>query len=163
MTSHEVTGSVLRFRPRGGVPRKLVIAVGNPSRGDDALGPLLATRLEALALPDVEVLSDFQLQIEYVLDLADRSEVVFADASVSSPAPFTFTPLVPARDASFTSHAMSPASLLDAYPGLVGGAPPRASTLAIRGYAFELGAPLSARAAANLEAAFPALVDRLRD
>lgn len=162
MTSHELTGSLLRFRPRAGGARKLVVAIGNPSRGDDALGPLLAARLEALALPGVEVLSDFQLQIEYVLDLAGRSEVVFVDASVSAPPPFAFAPLPPARDASFTTHSMSPASLLDAYSGLVGGAPPRASALAIRGYEFELGAPLSERAAANLEAAFPALVERLR-
>jgi hypothetical protein len=28
-------------------PRTLVIAVGNPSRGDDAAGPLLAERLSA--------------------------------------------------------------------------------------------------------------------
>jgi len=162
VTGHRATGSLLRPGPRAGGASKLVVAIGNPSRGDDALGPLLATRLEALALPDVEVLSDFQLQIEYVLDLTDRSEVVFVDASVASPAPFTFTLLVPARDASYTTHAMSPASLLDAYPGLVGGAPPRASALAIRGYDFEMGAPLSERAAANLEAAFPALVERLR-
>ena len=34
----------------------LVFAVGNLSRGDDAVGPLLAERLEAAAVPGVEVL-----------------------------------------------------------------------------------------------------------
>lgn len=142
---------------------KLIIAIGNPSRGDDALGPLLATRLEALALPGVEVLTDFQVQIEYVLDLEHRSEVVFVDASVSAAEPFELTALAPAHDASYTTHSMSPASLLHAYPVLVGGAPPPASALAVRGYEFELGAPLSDRAASNLEAAFIALVDHLQD
>ena len=32
----------------------LVFAVGNPSRGDDAVGPLLAARLEAADVPGVE-------------------------------------------------------------------------------------------------------------
>ena len=36
----------------------LVLATGNPSRGDDALGPLLAERLEDAALAGVEVLVD---------------------------------------------------------------------------------------------------------
>ena len=33
----------------------LVFAVGNPSRGDDAVGPLLAARLEAADVPGVEM------------------------------------------------------------------------------------------------------------
>jgi hydrogenase maturation protease len=138
-----------------------VIAIGNPSRGDDAVGSLVAERLQGLALPDVEVLTDFQLQVEYLLDLMGRSEVVFVDASVSAGEPFEFAPLQPARDKTFTSHTVSPASLLDAYSGFAGGAPPPARMLAIRAYAFELGAPLSERAAANLEAAFAALVRHL--
>jgi hypothetical protein len=38
----------------------LVLAVGNPSCGDDAIGQALAERLEAAALPGVEVISGFQ-------------------------------------------------------------------------------------------------------
>ena len=37
----------------------LVFAVGNPSRGDDAVGPLLAEKLAAADVPGVEVLVDF--------------------------------------------------------------------------------------------------------
>ena len=43
--------------------RILVIGYGNPGRRDDGLGPALAARLEALALPGVTVESDFQLAI----------------------------------------------------------------------------------------------------
>ena len=39
----------------------LVIGIGNPSRGDDAIGPLAIERLGALGLPDTELLTDFQL------------------------------------------------------------------------------------------------------
>jgi hypothetical protein len=49
-------------------PPILVFAWGNPSRGDDALGPLFAERIEALGLPGVECLTDFQLQVEHALE-----------------------------------------------------------------------------------------------
>jgi len=65
----------------------LVLAVGNPSRGDDALGPELAARLEAAALPGVEVIVEFQLQVENALDLVGRERVIFIDAGTGTPAP----------------------------------------------------------------------------
>ena len=137
-----------------------MIGIGNPSRGDDALGPLLVERLEALSLQDTELLTDFQLQIEYVLDLAGREEVVFVDAAVSGAAPFDFKALEPEADASFTTHALAPAALLAACTRLAGPAP-KAYLLAIRGYEFELGAELSAGARRNLEAAVVFLRKRL--
>jgi hydrogenase maturation protease len=97
------------------VAPRLVIALGNPSRGDDALGPLVAERLEALNLAGVEVLTDYQLQIEYALDLRGREEVIFVDASVSAAAPFTFERLAERSDASVTTHALSPQALLEGY------------------------------------------------
>ena len=54
---------------------RLVIGIGNPSRGDDAIGPLAVERLEALALPGVELLTDFQLQVEHALDLIGRRDL----------------------------------------------------------------------------------------
>ena len=139
----------------------LVIGIGNPSRGDDALGPLLVERIEAMELPGVECLTDFQLQVEYALDLVGREEVVFVDATVADDGPFSFTPVLPVRDASATTHALTPAAVLDAYVQVTGRPPPPARVLAIRGYAFELGEELSARAGANLYAAESALVRAL--
>lgn len=134
----------------------LIIGIGNPSRGDDALGPLLIERLEALqlsgTLPDVELLTDFQLQVEFALDLQHRKRVIFIDASLDAAEPFTYTPVVAEEDNSYSSHALSPGAVLHAYRKLFGEAPP-AYALAIRGEAFELGEGLSAAAAANLEAA----------
>jgi hydrogenase maturation protease len=142
--------------PARAAPR-LVIAIGNPSRGDDALGPLIAERLAALDLPGVEVLTDYQLQIEYALDLRGREEVLFVDATVSGDAPFSLEPLAALSDASVTTHALSPQALLAGYARLTGEAPPRATVLAVRGVAFELGEGLSAEAAANLEAGWNAV------
>ncbi len=131
----------------------LIFACGNPSRGDDALGPLLLERLETLNLPGVELLTDFQLQVEHAVDLQGRERVLFVDASVSCPPPFELSRLSAAKDRSFTSHAMSPAAVLQAYQELYGETPP-AWLLAVRGESFELGEPLSAAAQGNLEQAF---------
>ena len=153
---------MLSLHPPPDVAPVLVLAIGNPSRGDDALGPLAAQRLAELALP-VEALTDFQLQVEHALDLLGRSLVVFIDAAASGVAPFELRPLLPAADASHTSHSLSPAAVLDAYRRLTGAEPPPARLLAIRGHDFELGAPLSRAAAANLQAALSALMLGLGD
>jgi hydrogenase maturation protease len=138
----------------------LVIGIGNPSRGDDAIGPLAIERLAALGIPGVELLTDFQLQVEHALDIADRIEVVFVDACVDAGAPFTFTRVHACPDASSTTHALSPAAVLDTCARL-GERVPAARVLAVSGHAFELGAPLSDRAAQNLDAAVAMLAARL--
>lgn len=149
---------MLTIEPAVGVRPVLVIAIGNPSRGDDALGPLLAERLESLALPQVEVLTDFQLQIEHALDLLGRQEVIFVDARAAGAAPVTIDPLTAAGAESITTHALAPQALLASFQRLTGEASPRSRLLAIRGYEFELGGPLTAAAAANLDAAMATLI-----
>jgi hydrogenase maturation protease len=144
---------------RGVTAPLLIFAYGNPSRGDDAVGSLLLERLEALHLPQVELLTDFQLQVEHAIDLQGRERVLFIDASVSCTPPFAFSRLAPAKDRSFTSHAMSPAAVLQACLELYGEAPP-AWLLAVRGETFELGEPLSPAALHNLQQAF-VLVQKL--
>lgn len=134
----------------------VIIGYGNPSRGDDALGPLL---LERLALcPDIgpglyEPITDFQLQIEHVTDLKQRDLLLFADASVAAPAPFGFTRLTPLQDHSYSSHSLSPATLLAVFEQVYGTTAPPAYLLTIPGYAFELGEPLSHPAAEHLKQA----------
>ena len=135
------------------VKPRLIIGIGNPSRGDDALGALCIEQLQLLDLPDTDLLTDFQLQIEYVLDLQGRREVIFVDATVSGEEAFSYIPVAPAEDNSTTSHALSPSALLHAY-GKFGAAPlPDTHILAIRGYSFELGHALSPQAAGNLQQA----------
>lgn len=138
-------------------PPILVVAVGNLSRGDDAVGPLALEHLERalaaqLAAGRLELLSDFQLQPEHALDLAERVRVVFVDASVTAAPPYAFTALAPAHDRSASTHALSPAAVLEVGRRL-GEALPEAWCLAIRGERFELGEPLGASARANLAAA----------
>ncbi|AMK75590.1 MULTISPECIES: hydrogenase maturation protease [Methylomonas] len=132
----------------------LVFGYGNPSRGDDAVSPLALDYLsDHLNLSNIELLSDFQLQIEHALDLQDRELVVFVDASVDCPDSFAFTPLTPAQDHSYTSHALSPAALLSVYQAVSKQPIPPCFLLSIQAEAFELGTGLSERCAANLQQA----------
>jgi hydrogenase maturation protease len=129
----------------------VVFAVGNPSRGDDALGPVLAERVsDWLALSGladaVEVIEDFQLQIEHALDLQGRSLALFIDAGESTPAPLTLQPTGPAPLASHSTHALAPEAVLEVYRRTEGAEPPPAYVLCIRGEDFGLGAPLTAAA-----------------
>lgn len=130
----------------------LVFGWGNPSRGDDALGPLFVERIEALGLADVECLTDFQLQVEHALDLRGRARVLFVDASIAT-ASYSSTRIVPERDTTFTTHAISPQSVMQTYVDIEQAEPPPCWLLAIGGSSFELGEPLTSAAAANLEAA----------
>jgi len=128
----------------------LIFTWGNPSRGDDAIGPEIFDLLTSEALDDVEVLTDFQLQIEHVIDLENRERILFIDASVSAAEPYEYQQLQPHQDDSYTTHAMSPQSLLAVYEKVNKQAPPPAYLLSVRGYEFGLGLPLSAKARDNI-------------
>jgi len=141
----------------------LVFTWGNPSRGDDALGPAMYELLKeqqqtAGLLSAVALLTDFQLQIEHATDLQRRERVVFVDASLTASPPYEFRPLVPEQDTSYTTHAMSPAAVLAVYQQIHQQPPPPAFLLSIRGYEFDLGKPLSARARSHLQSAFEFLM-----
>jgi hydrogenase maturation protease len=131
----------------------LVFAWGNPSRGDDALGPLFSEAIEALRLPGVECLTDFQLQVEHALDLRGRRCVLFVDAATGlrPDEPFRVSRLGPRRDASLTTHAVSPETLLQVFLELDRRAPPPAWLLRIGGERWELGEALSVTAAGHLD------------
>ncbi len=145
----------------------LVFGVGNPSRGDDALGPCFVERAAAslageIAAGRLELLTDFQLQIEHALDLTGRRRVVFVDASVAAAPPFEYTRIEARPDPGASSHAMSPAAVLDTHRAVVG-EPPEAWVLAIRGERFELGEALSSSARAHLDAALAFFERQARD
>jgi hydrogenase maturation protease len=130
----------------------LVIAIGNESRGDDALAPLLVRQLQADGITDqVEVIEDFQLQVEHVTDLCGRDAVLFVDADMSCDAPFDFSKITAAQDNSYTSHAMTPFALLHTYRQVYGSDAPNSYLLRVRGYGFELGESLSKEASVNLK------------
>lgn len=139
----------------------LVIGYGNPSRGDDALGPLLLDALVDRASPGLELITDFQLQIEHVLDIEGRERVVFVDATQAGEEAFRFSPVGAQADPTPYTHALSPGGLLAVYRRHFGTDAPPCMLLAIRGYAFALGDPPTEQARRNLEAALRVLQDWL--
>lgn len=137
----------------------VVFAIGNPSRGDDALGPYLLARLASWLedegrAGEIELIEDFQLQIEHSLDLEGRRLALFIDAGAGTPAPFGFSRIQPATGMAHTSHALSPEAVLEVFCRTTGDLPPPAYVLCVRGEAFELGEGLSTAAVAHAEAAW---------
>ncbi|MDP2770946.1 MAG: hydrogenase maturation protease [Giesbergeria sp.] len=135
----------------------LIFAVGNPSRGDDALGPLLLDRLQADGLDaggQVELLCDFQFQVEHMLDLQDRSAVLLIDAARPGVVRGALITALQPRSERLTpaSHALDGRTLLGLALRMHGTAPP-AWMLAIEGASFDLGEDLSPLAQQHLEQA----------
>lgn len=146
----------------------VVFAVGNPSRGDDAIGPELCGRLEKWlkneGLEDqVELIEDFQLQIEHVLDLQGRQLALFIDAGENTPAPYTFKQIAPASGIAHTTHELPPEAVLQVYLQTEASQPPPSFVLCVSGEKFELGEPLTATAASHVEAAFALLMQLCRN
>ena len=145
----------------------VIFAVGNPSRGDDALGPECYGQLEKwlkneMLADQFELIEDFQLQIEHALDLQGRQLALFIDAGASTPGPYTFERIAPATGAAYTTHELPPEAVLQVYVQTEGKEPPPAFVLCIRGEQFELGDVLSAAASRHLEAAFGLLTSLCR-
>ena len=135
----------------------LIIAIGNESRGDDALGPLLLRELDSWLrnsekkfIEQFELIEEFQLQIENAMDIKDRKRVLFIDAGMDTPCPFHFYRLNASELPVLYSHALPPETLLKVYTQFYHEAPPEAFVLCIKGEAFELGEPLSGNAIENL-------------
>ena len=149
----------------GQVKPLVVFAVGNPSRGDDAIGPILCGRLaewlenEGLA-DQVDLIEDFQLNIEHALDLQSREIALFIDAGENTPAPFDFRQIFRSTAASHSTHALPPEAVLQVYQQMEGEEPPPAFLLCVRGESFELGASLTPSAQEGVNAAM-ALLKRL--
>ena len=138
--------------------RTAVICCGNPSRGDDALGHLFFDRLGKMS-GEFDVFCDYQLQIEHVFDMNDRECVILVDAAVGIAGQFEMREIFPKRDASHSTHALSPEALLDVYEKVMKRTAPKAYLLSVKGESFGLGEPLSANAQQNLDAAWVFLQD----
>ncbi|MBN1918725.1 MAG: hydrogenase maturation protease [Verrucomicrobia bacterium] len=133
--------------------RVLVIGYGNPGRLDDGLGPAFARELERAGLPGVTVDADYQLAVEDAQAVAEHEVVVFVDASLTAPEPFTFRRIEANAGGQFSSHIVEPEGVLALAQQLFG-ATTEAYVLGIRGYVFdEFGETISEQAQANLAAA----------
>ena len=135
-------------------PGLTVFAWGNESRGDDAIGSVLARRINELGSPDIELVEDHQLNLEHVMDIHEGVPVLFVDASVAISSDYRLERLAAQRDDSVSTHSISPQALLDLYRQTLGKEAPDAYLLHIRGEQFELGEGISDAAQARVDNAW---------
>jgi hydrogenase maturation protease len=112
------------------------------------LGPAIAAGLESGCPAPVTIDTDYQLNIEDAAAIAEHDVVLFVDASVSGPEPYSLRRIRPASVISFTSHSVSPESVL-AISEEHFGAAPEAWVLGVRGYEFEMAEGLTPKAHEN--------------
>ena len=142
-------------------PALTVLAWGNVSRGDDAIGPLLAERLRAIMPPGLNVIEDHQLNIEHVTDLDTDGAALFIDASVNISEGYRLQQIGPSHDGNFSTHAISPQALLNVFEQTTGQPAPESWLLHVAAQEFELGSAPGDVATAAIEAADNFLQDLL--
>jgi hydrogenase maturation protease len=120
----------------------VVIGYGNPLRGDDGAGPMVAAAVGS-SLRGVTVMTPQQLLPEMAAPIARAGLVVFVDAALGDEPGVVSCDPVRGSGTTNGNHTLSPAALLrltrDAY-----GVEPPAWLVRIHGQAFDVGAPQSA-------------------
>ena len=130
----------------------LFYGFGNPGRQDDGLGPSVIDEIEKLNLVDVFTDANYQLQVEDAAEMARHELVIFVDASVEGEGSFTVRRVFSASSIGFTSHAVSPESLLQICREVFR-KHPATWIIGIRGYEFEFTEGLTEKAKINSQRA----------
>jgi hydrogenase maturation protease len=135
----------------------LVYGYGNPGRQDDALGVMLAQRVEEWIkrkkLGGITVDTNYQLNIEDATLVAEHDVVIFTDASMEKQVnDFVVSQVKPNNKTSFTMHAVNPGFILDICRKMYKRTP-ETFLIHIRGYEWELKEGVTAAATKNLEKA----------
>jgi hydrogenase maturation protease len=130
---------------------RLVLAYGNPLRGDDGAGWRLADTLRGD--PETEIVCVHQLAPELADRVRRADSVLFLDAAVGeAPGTVTARHLYPDPTVSELGHTMSPATLLYLTSTFYG-CTPEATLVTIAGRDFGFGTGLSRPVAEALPAA----------
>ncbi len=133
--------------------RRLVIGIGNPDRGDDGIGPIVARGLRAHVPEGVEVL-EADGEASRLLELLAAAEAAWlVDAAVSGARPGTIRRLdpiaapLPRSLFAVSSHGLGLVEAVELARAL-GSLPERLIVYAIEGAEFTPGAPLAPAVAA---------------
>ena len=146
----------------GAAHRILVIGVGNPDRGDDGVGCVVAHRLKSGTTPLARVI-EVNGEVTELLDLlSGSSDVLIIDACQSGVAPGTIQRIdvadrmLPSDSFGASTHGMGLAQAIElarSFDQL----PQRCIVFAVEGDSFEIGAPLSPA----VQESVPIVVQRL--
>jgi len=134
---------------------------GNPGRADDAIGPILHQIMQhfvdQFSLTQIQLVEDFQLLPEHLCDIESGACIIFIDASCQGEAPYQIIQVHGTDRIGYSSHSLSPSALLRLYQQTEHKPSPAAFIISVRGYTFDLGAPLSKRAEENIKQVTPFL------
>jgi len=152
----------------------LVVGVGNPDRGDDAAGPVVAARVAALGLPGMDVVEQTDpVGLLTLLDRAadrdlDHDVVVVVDAVAPAGRPGRIhvhrldqAGVAPGSGGTSGSHGLDVADVV-ALARALGRCPQTVVLVGVEGECFEAGRPLSGPVSAALPAAVEATVAAVR-
>ncbi len=143
--------------------RVLVLAYGNPVRGDDGLGPALASALRRSEPSATRVQCEHQLRPDDAALVAEHDVVIFVDADRCGAEPFRFVRIGQRNGASAGTHGLT-AELLLALAEKLFGSRVAGYVLAIRGYRFDhFSESLSPGATENLDRALAFLKGALEE
>ena len=114
--------------------QRLILACGNPLRGDDGAAWHLAEQAQSIGLPNnVRLILQQQWTPELAEDIAQASAVLFIDCSLATPpGSVTLQPVTPAEtQPSYLTHHLDAPALLLLAQSLFGQTPTRADLLLI--------------------------------
>jgi hydrogenase maturation protease len=136
------------------LPRILLIGIGNSGRGDDGLGWKFASLVSNAGYKFIDVEYRYQLQVEDSALVSEYECVIFVDASHTLlEGGFEIRSCKSAGHYYYSSHMQNPETILylanDLYNKY-----PKAYTVVISGYSWDLGTTLSENAGKNLRSAF---------
>lgn len=139
-----------------------VYGFGNPGRQDDGLGPAIIDKLESDGVEGIILDSNYQLNIEDAHNISVCSKVIFVDASIDAEEPFSFNKIEPSAEITFTTHTMSPESVIALVKDLYD-KDMEAYVLAVKGYEWEFIEGLSSGAADNFNKAYAFLLNKIKE
>ena len=138
------------------IPRILVFGYGNPGRQDDGLGVILADKLEkwieSKHLDNVQIDTNYQLNLEDAAGIANYDIVIFADASKEELSHFSLVPLEPSEHSRFSMHSVSAGFVLHLCHQIFNHRP-KAYLLHIKGYSWDFMSQPTEEASKNLDLA----------
>ena len=121
----------------------LIIGYGNQSRRDDGIGWFVLEQLAALDLPNVELETTHQLEVEAAETISHFDAVIFVDAAIpEAPEPVQRSVVTPNFQSHAVAHYLTPADVLSLCKTLYH-REPKAVLFSIRGHDFNFGTTLT--------------------
>jgi len=144
----------------------LLYGYGNPGRQDDGLGNAFIDRIEDWInenkLDNIELDSNYQLNIEDAEAISDKDLAIFIDASVEELTDFCVTRVTEESEVTYTTHAASPGYIVDLCQQIYSKVPPT-YLIHIKGYEWAFKEGLTEQAIENLEKALEYMKPLLLD